>query len=313
MKIFLKLYCLGALFLLAMPVKAELADSLFLDTTETAITWPSPLTNNGKWSKKAMLYALKHEPYRSYLCLPYQLWIQAKPFVAIDLYDPYTPPEYAIIKIPSNNNLLIFIVLLNVMFVIAIIKLSNERNLLAFVSSLYSNVSAVKYYGDRNTLFNPVNMQLLFVQLLMVSLGISLYKDFPLDLPDATLLRFFILFFILLAAMLIKVLINWSIEKIFEINRLSIIVTNHTIGINFITILVMMPIFLMAYLNEGIHSEHFMAIFVTASIIISLAIRVFRSFLLLNSTFPYPKVYLLLYFCTAEILPWLIIFKLISH
>ncbi|MBI3235752.1 MAG: hypothetical protein HYZ42_17235, partial [Bacteroidetes bacterium] len=93
---------------------------------------------------------------------------------------------YAIIKKPQNNNLLIFIVLLNVIYLIAIIKLSNERNLFSFVNSLYSSVSAVKYYNDSKTVFNRVNLQLLFVQLLMIALGIALYQNFLTFLPSST-------------------------------------------------------------------------------------------------------------------------------
>ncbi|MBI3235753.1 MAG: DUF4271 domain-containing protein [Bacteroidetes bacterium] len=113
--------------------------------------------------------------------------------------------------------------------------------------------------------------------------------------------------------MLLKVFVSWSIEKIFEINKLSVVIMNHTVGINFIATLIMLPVFLVVYLNSGAENSHFLPVFITIVIIISLSIRVFRSFMMLNLSFPYPKVYLLLYFCTVEILPWLIIFKLIAN
>jgi hypothetical protein len=288
-------------------------DSSLTDKVASELSWPSPFNSKNEWSEKALNFSLNNDSYRFYLCVPYSYWVFSKPFVAIDSFDPFTPPEYAIIKLPSNNNLLIFIVLLNVMFIIAIIKLSNEKNLVSFVKSLYSNVSAVKYYGNRGKLFSKVNLQLLFVQLLMVSLGIALYKNVPIPLPDDTLLRFIILFLSLLVVMILKIFVNWAIEKIFEINNLAVVVINHTIGINFVSTLVILPVFLVVYLNSGVSNDHFLPVFTTATIIISLFIRVFRSFMMLNLSFPYPKVYLLLYFCTAEILPWLILFKLIAY
>lgn len=274
--------------------------------------WPRVINPKGTYNTGAWIYALENDTFKSYLALPYTWWTIRKPFQAVDIFDPYTPPDYAIIRRPPNNNLLIFIVLLNVMFIIAIIKISNERNLLTFVSSLYSSISAVKYYGERQTIFNRVNVQLLLVQLLLLSLGLTLYDDLPGFLPEDALRRFLALFGFFLASMLLKILVNWSIEKIFEVDRLSVIIANHTIGVNFVATLVLLPVFLIIYLNAGAETARALPVIAATVLLLAVIIRILRSYIVLNLSFPYPKVYLLLYFCTTEILPWFIIFKLIA-
>lgn len=274
--------------------------------------WPRIINSNGTYNTGAWVYALENDTFKTYLALPYKWWTIRKPFQAIDAFDPFTPPDYAIIKRPPNNNLLIFIVLLNVMFIIAIIKISNERNLLTFVSSLYSSISALKYYGERQTIFNRVNIQLLLVHLLLLSMGLTLYEDLPGFLPDDALRRFLVLFGFFLAMMLAKILVNWSIEKVFEVDRLSVIVANHTIGVNFVATLVLLPVFLIIYLNASTETARALPVIAASVLMLAVIVRILRSYIVLNLSFQYPKIYLLLYFCTSEILPWFIIFKLIA-
>ena len=79
-------------------------DSLAADTIVAEISWPNPFNAKNEWSEKAVKFSLANDSFRFYLCVPYSYWVISKPFVAIDAFDPFTPPEYAIIKLPSNNN-----------------------------------------------------------------------------------------------------------------------------------------------------------------------------------------------------------------
>jgi hypothetical protein len=292
------------------PVKAQ-NDSAEIRESEVSV-WPRVINRNGDYNTGAWAFALQNDSFKTYIALPYTWWTLQKPFEALDAFDPFTPPEYAIIPRPRNNNLLIFIVLLNVMFIIAIIKISNERHLLSFVSSLYSSISAVKYYGERQSVFNRVNIQLLLVQLMLLALGLTLYEGLPAFLPNGASARFLSIFGFFLMVILLKIFVNWSIEKIFEIERLSVVVANHTIGVNFVATIVLLPVFLIIYLNASAETAQLLPVIAASVLLVAVVVRILRSYVVLNLSFQYPKVYLLLYFCVSEVLPWFIIFKLIA-
>jgi hypothetical protein len=243
--------------------------------------------------------------------LPYQGFIDRLPFTDIDDFDPYKPEAYLIKKVPQTNNLLIFIVVLNIAFLIAIVKISSERNLISFVNSMFSNTNAFKNFSGQKSVFTPINVQLLLIFILMLSLGIFLYEGIVDQMPWQPVLSFAIIFFALTVMFTLKIFIHFLFEQLLQMEKVTIIISNHTIGINFLFTMIMFPIYLINYLNNSFLNINELMIVGFILFVITLFYRTLREVVLLKLVFPYPTIYLILYLCATEIFPWLIFFKLI--
>lgn len=223
----------------------------------------------------------------------------------------WAPPIGAIDVRESNNHLLVFIVFLNLAFLVSIIRLANGRNLRIFLRSLYDNPLAFRILSEQKTLFTPVNMQLLLIATGMLALGVFVNievsgNDFLSAHPSVL---FLCIFSALISIYLLKFLLHYLMELVFEVKRGGLIISNHTIGSLFLFAVVFFPIYLIHYLNGGWLSSRDLGLVMGALLVLCLVYRILRTAYLINLYFPYPRVYLFLYLCGFEIVPWLILFK----
>ncbi|MDZ4758182.1 MAG: DUF4271 domain-containing protein [Bacteroidota bacterium] len=244
------------------------------------------------------------------LCNPYMALSYRTPFVDEDNFEQFAPPEGSIRRPPPRNNLLIFIVVINIMFVVAIIKISSEREIFSMVNQVMAaGNKTFSYVSQQKTAASGVNLQLLFLSVLILSLGYFLYGDtsfMAMDLiPVIKIVALITLFFVIY---LVKMMIHHFMQYLLQVDRLAIIMINNTIVVNFLMLLLAFPLFLINYLNFGLISAEQLNITLLILFVISLIYRILRQSQGLMPVFHYPAMYLLLYICTLEVLPWLLVF-----
>ncbi|MSQ78962.1 MAG: DUF4271 domain-containing protein [Flavobacteriaceae bacterium] len=287
------------LFLLP-PFLAAQSDSLLYDNTIPT-------------SKSLLLDELSLDSQARVAAMPYTLLSIQKPMVDREEFDPLLPPMYAIKKIPTANNLLIFFIVLNIVAVIAGVKAYNEHGVYSFISTMFTTGNAIKYLGDHKTVFHSTTMQLMSVSSVMIALTAFLTPGVELfGVISQPALRFMALLGLIFFVYLAKASIHYLLGQLFEVEKMGMVIVHHTIGINFLFILVFFPFFLINYLNNNTISDDQMKGILIALLLVSLIYRLLREASVLLYTFPYPKFYLALYLCTVEILPWLIGIKLIA-
>lgn len=245
--------------------------------------------------------------------MPYTLLSMQKPVVDEEEFDPLLPPMYAIKKIPTANNLLIFFIVLNIVAVVAVVKAYNERGVYSFIRTMFTTGSALKYLGDHKSVFHPTTMQLMSVSSVMIALTAFLAPGVEVfGVISQPALRFMALLGLIFLVYLAKSAIHYLLGQLFEVEKMGMVIVHHTIGSNFLFILVFFPFFLINYLNNNTISDDQMKGILIALLLVSVIYRLLREAWVLFYTFPYPKFYLALYLCTAEILPWFIGIKLIA-
>ncbi len=250
------------------------------------------------------------------LCNPFMALSNRNPFrLDEDNFEQFEPPEGYIRRPPPRNNLLIFIVVINIMFVVAIIKIWSEREIFSMVNQVMaSGNKTFSYVSQQKTAASGVNLQLLFLSVLILSLGYFLYGDtsfMSIDLvPVIKIVALITLFFFIY---LVKMLVHHFMQYLLQVDRLAIIMINNTIVVNFLMLLLAFPLFLINYLNFGLISVQQLNIILLILFAISLIYRILRQTQGLLPVFHYPALYLLLYICSLEVLPWLLVYFYFSN
>ncbi len=244
------------------------------------------------------------------LCNPFMAASYRNPFVDEDNFEQFEPPEGSIRRPPPRNNLLIFIVVINIMFVVAIIKIWSEREIFSMVNQVMATGNKTfSYVSQQKSAASGVNLQLLFLSVLILSLGYFLYGDtsfMATDLvPVIKIVALVTLFFVIY---LVKMLVHHLMQYLLQVDRLAIIMINNTIVVNFLMLLLAFPLFLINYLNFGLISVEQLNITLLILFVISLIYRILRQTQGLLPVFHYPALYLLLYICTLEVIPWLLVY-----
>ncbi len=245
------------------------------------------------------------------VCNPFMAFSYRNPFKVVeDNFEQLEPPEGSIRRPPPRNNLLIFIVVINIMFVVAIIKIWSEREIFSMVNQVMaSGNKTFSYVSQQKTAASGVNLQLLFLSVLIVSLGYFLYGDTSFMSTDVVpvikIVALVTLFFVIY---LLKMLVHHFMQYMLQVDRLAVIMINNTIVVNFLMLLLAFPLFLINYLNFGLISVEQLNITLLILFVISLIYRVLRQIQGLLPVFHYPAMYLLLYICSLEVLPWLLVY-----
>lgn len=248
-------------------------------------------------------------------CFPYMAYSLRHPFLDEDNFEQFAPPEGSIRVPPPRSNLLIFIVVLNIMFLVAIIKISSEREIYSMINQvLATGNKTFSYVSLQKTAASGVNLQLLSLSVLMLALGYFLYGDTSFMatdmLPLIKIVALVTLFFVIY---MIKMGIHHFMQYLLQVDRLAIIMINNTIVVNFLMLLLAFPLFLINYLNYGLISVEQLNTTLLIMFAISLIYRILRQMQGLLPVFHYPVLYLLLYICTFEILPWCLVYSYFNH
>lgn len=214
---------------------------------------------------------------------------------------------------PSRPKEWKFWVTLFIVFYIALIRIFNPTNYKTFILSVFNLRISEKIWEEQRTAFAFIFLQMFTIYLLIASLFITFQLELRgLHFLENSLLQFAAISGILALIYFGKFLLHAILGYLLKMHKLAIGFVSNTVSVNNFISLVIFP--LIIFMNY--HFDKLWSVVLSQSIIalffISVAYRVLRIFMLSRSFFSFPVIYLILYLCSLEILPWLIIIKYLN-
>ena len=152
------------------------------------------------------------------------------------------------------------------------------------------------------------------------SAGILLYRNINNQLEVRHILitsnyflQFLLVLLFLTGIYFLKFLMHTLLGVLLKMKKLGIGFVSNTISVNNFLALVIFPLIISTvYYQHAIWSS-VIAQTVVAVFFISVIYRVVRITLLSNRFFSFPRIYLFIYLCALEIVPWFVIVKFLNN
>lgn len=207
-----------------------------------------------------------------------------------------------------------FWTIISILFYIAFVRIVNPNNFREFILSVFNLKLSQKIWEDQRSLFGFVMLQLFAIYIFIAALFISNWvniKHFNIIGNDINL--FFLIVALLFAVYIGKFIMHAFFGYILQMKKLGIGFVSNTISVNNFIALVILPLLVFLIYNDNtiIRTILYQAILVT--FFLSVVYRIVRIMLLSNSFFSFPKIYLFIYLCALEVLPWFIIIKYLNR
>jgi hypothetical protein len=200
-----------------------------------------------------------------------------------------------------------------VLIYIAFVRISNPNNFWVFLLSVFNIKLSEKIWGEQRYTFTFTTLQLFLIYLLVASLFITEYAQFKFLLPVGDPLYKFILVFTGLAILYtIKFVVHAIIGLLFKARKLAVSSISNTVSVNNFIALVILPFIIFFSYNSNELYLKVLAQVVIALFMISVLYRIARMSMLSRHIIGLPKIYLFVYLCALEILPWFVILKYLN-
>lgn len=206
-----------------------------------------------------------------------------------------------------------FWVILFVIAYISFVRIANPKNFRMFMLSVFDLKLSDKIWEDQRSFFGFIILQLFAIYLFIAAIFINNQLEVRQVLWVKNYFwQFLLIFFVLLLVYLFKFILHTLLGFLLKMKKLGIGFVSNTISINNFVALVIFPliIFTIYYQNDIWSSA--IAQSVIAVFFISIIYRIIRIALLSNRFFSFPIIYLFIYLCALEILPWFIIIKFLN-
>lgn len=225
-----------------------------------------------------------------------------------------TPNLKQIIKHPSNDNRAYFISLLIVVILISITRLTNPKNFSIFIQSVFDSQLSQRIWSDSKTNFLSIILQLSINFILTLSIIIAFYLQSRSELLE---LSFYGILWrtvlVLLVVYFLKFFLLWLIGELLNFSHLSQGLITNTISLNGFISLLMLPLTIVYIYNSGTFLGNATFYTLVAIFFIGVIFRNLHMFFMAISTLRFPIIYLFIYLCALEILPWLLLFKILDN
>lgn len=213
----------------------------------------------------------------------------------------------------TNQNLWVLISFFTILSFVALLRMFDSKWFFIILKSLNIRNDFEEVMRDRPEGFNLYNIFLIIIYSLTLSLGYvwGLLKIDSLPFKLDTGLNYILIFLVIALFGVLRILIISLGGKLFETEKLA---SAHIYNISFLSFmesLVLLPLFIIWILNPGVFS---MSQILTVSVVLIGIMVLYRGFKVLvtsYSEFGYPLIYLILYLCTLEILPGVVILELL--
>ncbi len=285
------------------PDTAYMQDSIASDSLFYTLRYKAKLT---------LLDSLNNDSLLNRIFKPY-LFIQNR-FVEKLKIRRELPTAKEIIYRPARPKEWKFWITLFIILYIAFIRIFNPTNFKTFILSVFNLRLSEKIWEEQRTAFAFIFLQMFAIYLFIASLFITFQLELiGVQFLDNSLLQFAAISGVLALIYFGKFLLHAILGYLLKMNKLAIGFVSNTVSINNFIALVIFP--LIIFMNY--HFDELWSIVLSQSIIalffISVGYRVIRIFMLSGSFFSFPVIYLILYLCSLEILPWLVIIKYLNN
>jgi hypothetical protein len=284
------------------PDSAVVSDSMFLDGSRTFRN-----TVNGF----GLLDSLSNDSILRTLVKPFQ-FINT-PFLAKMQVRKNLPTTKEIKLRTRENDPWKFWVIVFIFAYIAFVRIANPNNFRVFMLSVFNLKLSDKIWEDQRSFFGFVILQLFAIYLFIAAIFINNQLELRNILWVGNYFVQFILVFLGLTIIyLAKFLLHTIMGGLLKMKKLGIGFVSNTISINNFLALVIFPLIIFTvYYHNNLWSS-VVAQTVVAVFFISIIYRVVRITLLSSRFFSFPKIYLFIYLCALEIMPWLVIVKILN-
>ncbi len=206
-----------------------------------------------------------------------------------------------------------FWVILFVFAYIAFVRIANPNNFRVFMLSVFNLKLSDKIWDDQRSFFGFVILQLFAIYLFIAALFINNQLEVRNILfTSGYFVQFVLVFAIITAVYIAKFTLHTGLGFLLKMQKLGIGFVSNTISVNNFLALVIFPLIIFTVYYHNLMWSSIVAQTVVAVFFISVIYRVVRITLLSNRFFSFPKIYLFIYLCALEILPWFVIVKYLN-
>jgi hypothetical protein len=217
-------------------------------------------------------------------------------------------------KHPSNDKRAYFISLLGVVILISVTRLTNPKNFTIFIQSVFDSQLSQRIWSDSKTNFLSIIIQLSITFILTLSIIISFYLQSRSELLE---LSFYGILWrsilVLLVVYLTKFILIWLIGELLNFSHLSQGLITNTISLNGFISLLILPLSIVYIYNAGTFLGNATFYTLVSIFFIGVVFRNLHMFFMAISALRFPIIYLFIYLCALEILPWLLLFKILDN
>lgn len=214
---------------------------------------------------------------------------------------------------PKPNAPWKFWVIIFIFAYIAFVRISNPNNFRVFMLSVFNLKLSDKIWEDQRSFFGFVILQLFAIYLFIAAIFINNQLEEKQILWVANyFIQFLLVFVLLMGVYLSKFALHAFLGLLLKMKKLSIGFVSNTISVNNFLALVIFPLIVFTVYYQNPIWSSVLAQSVVVVFFISIVYRVVRITLLSNRFFSFPKIYLFIYLCALEILPWFVIVKLLN-
>ena len=225
-----------------------------------------------------------------------------------------TPNIKQIKNHPLSDKRAYFVSLLVVVLLISITRITNPKNFTIFIQSVFDSQLSQRIWSDSKTNFLSIIIQLSVNFILTLSIIIAFYLQsrselLTLNFYDIlwrTILTLFAVYFV-------KFFLIWMIGELLNFSGLSQGLITNTISLNGFLSLLMLPLSIVYIYNSGTFIGNATFYTLVAIFFIGVIFRNLHMFFMAISALRFPIIYLFIYLCALEILPWLLLFKILDN
>ncbi len=213
----------------------------------------------------------------------------------------------------SRNDNWKFWVVLFILTYIALIRITNSNNFRLFILSVFNMKLSEKIWEEHRSIFGSIIFQLFAIYIFIASLFITCAMEITrFSFNRNGFYQFVIIVGILMLVYIVKFIIHTSLGYLLKMKKLAIGFVSNTVSVNNFIALVIFPFIIFMIYNQHTLWTNVLNQAIVSLFFVSVIYRVGRIFFLGNVFFSFPRIYLILYLCSLEILPWLLIIKFIN-
>ncbi len=207
-----------------------------------------------------------------------------------------------------------FWVIIFIFAYIAFVRIINPNNFRVFMLSVFNLKLSDKIWEEQRSVFGVVILQLFAIYLFIAAIFINNQLEVRNILfVSGYFVQFVCVFAVLMAIYLFKFLLHTLLGLLLKMKKLGIGFVSNTISINNFLSLVIFPLIIFTVYYHNALWSSVLAQTVVAVFFISIIYRVIRITLLSNRFFSFPRIYLFIYLCALEVMPWLVIVNYLKN
>jgi hypothetical protein len=207
-----------------------------------------------------------------------------------------------------------FWVIVFILLYISFIRISTPNSFKTFLQSVFNLKLSEKIWDDQKSFFSFVYLQLFAIYLFIAALFICYFLQLRnIHYIQGQVLQYFTIFSILVLIYLLKFLLHGFLGLLLKMKNLAIGFVSNTISVNNFIALTVFPLLVFLIYNNHKVLQLILTQSIIAIFFISVVYRIVRMTLLRNHYFSFPIIYLFIYLCALEILPWFILIKFLNQ